>query len=327
MKLASLRTGGRDGTLVVVSRDLSRMAPATAIAATLQAALDDWATIAPKLADLAAALDHGKAADTRPFDPRAVASPLPRAYQWADGSAYLSHMRLVRKARGADLPPGMEAEPLLYQGGSDIFLAPCDPIPVADVDWGLDFESEIAVICDDVPAGTTPEQARGLIRLVMLCNDVSLRNVMRPELEKGFGFYQSKPASAFSPVAVTPDELGSAWDGGKVSLPLITTYNGTEFGRPDAGRDLWFDFGRLIAHAARTRALAAGTIIGSGTVSNENWNEVGSSCLAEKRMIEILDTGAASTRFMQPGDSVRIEMFDPAGASIFGAIDQTVTAT
>jgi fumarylacetoacetate (FAA) hydrolase len=326
MKLGSLKSGGRDGTLMVVSRDLRFCVPATGIAATLQQALERWEVVAPKLTSLASDLEAGRAPGALPFDAHTFASPLPRAYQWADGSAYLTHMRLVRRARGAELPENAESDPLLYQGGSDAFLAPTEPIPLGDVAWGLDFEAEIAVVIDDVPAGVSVDQAGRHIRLVMLCNDVSLRNVMKPELQKGFGFFQSKPASAFSPVCVTPDELGETWDGGKVSLPLVSTLNGVEFGRPDAGRDLSFDFPRLIAHAAMTRSLAAGTIIGSGTVSNANYKEVGSSCIQEKRMIETLDTGEIKTPFMKLGDEIRIEMFDGRGASIFGAIHQSVVA-
>jgi fumarylacetoacetate (FAA) hydrolase len=264
--------------------------------------------------------------ETIPYDPKALASPLPRAFQWADGSAYLSHMRLVRKARGAEMPENSATDPMLYQGGSDGFLGPVDPIPCVENDWGLDFEGEIAVITDDVPMGCSSEQAKSHIKLIMLCNDISLRHVMRPELVKGFGFFQSKPASAFSPVCVTPDELGVAWTGGRINLPLITTYNGNEFGRVNAGKDLSFEFTDLIAHAARTRDLAAGTIIGSGTVSNENHDEVGSNCLAEKRMIETIRGGEATTRFMTPGDTIRFEMLNSEGKSIFGAIDQTVVA-
>ncbi|MGB1161317.1 MAG: fumarylacetoacetate hydrolase family protein [Alphaproteobacteria bacterium] len=325
MKLASLKSGGRDGTLVVVSKDLSRIAAASSIASTLQQAIETWASSGPALAQLAADVENGKV-DTQPYDPDALASPLPRAYQWADGSAYLSHMRLVRKARGAEMPPGAETDPLMYQGGGDHFLSPTEDIPIKDTAWGLDFEGEIAVITDDVPMGVSVEQAASHIKLVMLCNDISLRIVMKPELVKGFGFYQSKPASAFSPICVTPESLGDAWDGAKINHPLVTTYNGEEFGRVPAGKDLNFDFADLIAHAARTRELRAGSIIGSGTVSNDNHEEVGSSCLAEKRMIEIIETGAASTRFMEPGDTIRFEMFDETGASIFGAIDQKVVA-
>ena len=326
MKLASLKSGGRDGTLVLVSRDLGKVARVGDIAATLREAVETWGEVEGRLGERYAALEASSWESGEAYDPRALASPLPRAFQWADGSAYLSHMRLVRKARGAELPANAEEEPLIYQGGSDGFLAPTDPIPLKDVAWGLDFEAEIAVVTDDVPMGVTPQEARGHIRLVLLCNDVSLRNVMRPELEKGFGFFQSKPASAFSPVACTPDALGAAWDGGKIGLPLVSTYNGAVFGRPDAGTDLSFDFGRLIAHAARTRTLSAGTIVGSGTVANTDHARVGSSCLAEKRMIETIETGTATTRFMEPGDTIRIEMFDADGASIFGAIDQEVVA-
>ena len=325
MKLASLKAGGRDGTLMVVSNDLTRMATASSVAATLQQAIETWESAGPALAQLAAEVENGTI-ETQPYDPDALASPLPRAYQWADGSAYLSHMRLVRKARGAEMPPGAETDPLMYQGGGDHFLTPTEDIPITDTGWGLDFEGEIAVITDDVPRGVSVEQAASHIKLVMLCNDISLRIVMKPELVKGFGFYQSKPASAFSPICVTPESLGEAWDGAKINLPLVTTYNGEEFGRVPAGKDLNFDFADLIAHAARTRELRAGSIIGSGTVSNTNHEEVGSSCLAEKRMIEIIETGEATTRFMVPGDTIRFEVFDDSGASIFGAIDQKVVA-
>jgi fumarylacetoacetate (FAA) hydrolase len=325
MKLASLKTGGRDGTLVVVSRDLSRMAMATSAAPTLQRAIEDWDTASVTLKAMTDKLESGELS-SQPYDPELLASPLPRAYQWADGSAYLSHMRLVRKARGVEMPESFNTEPLLYQGGSDGFLAPTDPIPCMNVDWGLDFEGEIAIITDDVPAGCPVTEAAGHIKLLMLCNDVSLRHVMRPELVKGFGFFQSKPASSFSPVCVTPDELGDAWTGGKINLSLETTYNGEQFGKVDAGADLTFEFPDLIAHAAKTRSLAAGTIIGSGTVSNANYTDVGSSCLAEVRMIETIDTGAAKTRFMEPGDTIRFEMKDKNGQSVFGAIDQTIVA-
>ncbi|MGA0236074.1 MAG: fumarylacetoacetate hydrolase family protein [Alphaproteobacteria bacterium] len=325
MKLASLKAGGRDGTLMVVSNDLTRMATASSVAATLQQAIETWESAGPALAQLAAEVENGTI-ETQPYDPDALASPLPRAYQWADGSAYLSHMRLVRKARGAEMPTGAETDPLMYQGGGDHFLTPTEDIPITDTGWGLDFEGEIAVITDDVPRGVSVEQAASHIKLVMLCNDISLRIVMKPELVKGFGFYQSKPASAFSPICVTPESLGEAWDGAKINLPLVTTYNGEEFGRVPAGKDLNFDFADLIAHAAKTRELRAGSIIGSGTVSNSNHEEVGSSCLAEKRMIEIIETGEATTRFMVPGDTIRFEMFDDSGASIFGAIDQKVVA-
>ncbi|MFV1564790.1 MULTISPECIES: fumarylacetoacetate hydrolase family protein [Phaeobacter] len=325
MKLASLKSGGRDGALVVVSRDLTRMTIAKAVVPTLREAVENWQQVAPALHDLAGKLEAGDV-ETIPYEPAKLMSPLPRAFQWADGSAYLSHMRLVRKARGVEMPANSETDPMLYQGGGDGFLGPVDPIPCLDTDWGLDFEGEIAVITDDVPMGCTPEQAKTHIKLIMLCNDISLRHVMRPELVKGFGFFQSKPASAFSPVCVTPDELGEAWTGGRVNLPLHTTYNGEEYGKVHAGRDLTFEFPDLIAHAARTRDLSAGTIIGSGTVSNENHSEVGSNCLAEKRMIETIRDGEPTTRFMEPGDTIRFEMLGEDGQSIFGAIDQTVVS-
>ena len=325
MKLASLKVGGRDGTPVIVSRDMSRMVLATSVVTSVRDAIEDWERTEPMLLALNNKLEASEV-NTIPYDPKVLASPFPRAFQWADGSAYLSHMRLVRKARGAEMPANSETDPMLYQGGSDGFLGPVDPIPCVDQDWGLDFEGEIAVVTDDVPMGCSPEQAKSHIKLIMLCNDISLRHVMRPELVKGFGFFQSKPASAFSPVCVTPDELGVAWTGGRVNLPLMTTYNGVEFGRVHAGIDLNFEFTDLIAHAARTRDLGAGTIIGSGTVSNEDHDEVGSNCLAEKRMIETIRSGEATTRFMEPGDTIRFEMLDSAGKSIFGAIDQTVVA-
>lgn len=332
MKLASLKAGGRDGTLVVVSRDLTRATPVPEIARTLQAALDDWTALAPKLEEAYRALNADPAAGRR-FDPAQAASPLPRAYQWADGSAYVNHVELVRKARGAEMPPSFWTDPLMYQGCSDSFLAPTDPIPAATEAWGIDFEAEIAVITGDVPMGVSAETARGQIRLLMLVNDVSLRNLIPAELGKGFGFFQSKPASSFSPVAVTPDELGDAWDGGKLHRPLVTTLNGEAFGKPDAGVDMTFDFPTLIAHAAKTRHLAAGSIIGSGTVSNKldggpgkpvAAGGVGYSCLAELRMIETIEHGAPKTSFMRFGDRVRIELFDTDGASVFGAIDQQV---
>lgn len=326
MKLGSLKSDSRDGRLTIVSRDLSRCADAADIAPSLREALESWAAVEPALRERAAQLESGQWSASAPFDPAKLASPLPRAFQWADGSAYLSHMRLVRKARGAELPADAETNPMLYQGGSDIFLAPTDDIALRDTEWGLDFEAEIAVITNDVPRGTTAAQAGSHIKLVMLCNDISLREVMRTELQKGFGFFQSKPASAFSPVCATPDELGAAWDGGKLCLPLVSTFNGQWFGAPDAGKDLSFDFPALIAHAARTRDLAAGTIIGSGTVSNNDYARVGSSCLAEKRMIDIIEKGSTEIAFMKPGDTIRIEMFDADGASIFGAIDQKVVA-
>ncbi|HET8728810.1 MAG TPA: fumarylacetoacetate hydrolase family protein [Alphaproteobacteria bacterium] len=321
MKLASLKEGGRDGTLAVVSRDLTRAVKVPEIAHTLQAALDDWGEVSPKLEAIARGIDANPSAFA--FDARACASPLPRAYQWADGSAYVNHVELVRKARGAEMPESFWTDPLMYQGGSDKFIGPRDPIEAISEEHGIDFESEVAVITDDVPMGVTPEAARGHLKLLMLVNDVSLRGLIPAELGKGFGFFHSKPASAFSPVAVTPDELGDAWDGGKVRLPLITTLNGREFGRPDAGVDMTFDFPRLIAHAARTPHLGAGTIVGSGTVSNKD-RSVGSSCLAEKRMIEAIEQGKPATPFLRFGDRVRIEMLDRDGRSIFGAIENEV---
>lgn len=323
MKLASLKEGGRDGTLVVVSRDLAQAVTAPQVAATLQQVMDDWEALAPKLEKIYGQLNAGKAKGAFALDVKKLASPLPRAYQWADGSAYVNHVELVRKARGAEMPPSFWEDPLMYQGCSDRFIGPCDAIEVADEAWGIDFESEVAVITDDVPMQVTPEAARKHIRLLMLVNDVSLRNLIPGELAKGFGFFQSKPASSFSPVAVTPDELGDAWDGGKVNLPLVTHLNGKLFGEPNAGADMTFDFPRLIAHAAVTRYLAAGSIIGSGTVSNVD-RSTGSSCLAEKRMLETIERGKPVTPFMKFGDRIRIEMKDAEGRSIFGAIDQQV---
>ena len=332
MKLATLKNGTRDGRLVVVSRDLTRYTDASFLVPTLQAALDDWRRIAPHLEALAESLEHG-AVPTERFHEHDAASPLPRAYQWADGSAYVNHVELVRKARGAEMPQTFWTDPLMYQGGSDAFLGPRDPILIADEAFGIDMEGEVAVIVDDVPMGASPDEAREAIRLVMLVNDVSLRGLIPAELGKGFGFFQSKPSSAFSPVAVTPDELGDAWDGGKVSLPLMVDLNGKPFGRADAGVDMTFDFPTLIAHAAKTRPLCAGAIIGSGTVSNKldggpgkpvAEGGVGYSCIAEIRMIETIETGEAQTPFMRFGDTVRLEMKDKAGHSVFGAIEQTV---
>jgi fumarylacetoacetate (FAA) hydrolase len=332
MKLASLKHG-RDGRLVVVTQDLTRATDAFFIAPTLQAALDDWSRIAPKLADLAEQLEHGSVPSFR-FHEHDCASPLPRAYQWADGSAYVNHVELVRKARGAEMPASFWTDPLMYQGGSDSFLGPRDAIPLVDEAHGADLEGEIAVVVDDVPLGASREVAAAAIRLIMLVNDISLRNLIPGELGKGFGFFQSKPSSAFSPVAVTPDELGTAWDGGKVALPLLTFLNGKPFGKPQAAVDMTFDFPALIAHAARTRALSAGSIIGSGTVSNRDTNGgpgqpiadggTGYSCIAELRMVETITSGTASTPFLKAGDIVRIEMKDAKGHSIFGAIEQTV---
>jgi fumarylacetoacetate (FAA) hydrolase len=334
MKLASLKSG-RDGRLVVVSRDLAWCVEAVGIAPTLQAALDDWERCEPLLRGLAESLEHGSIAGER-FHERDAASPLPRSYQWADGSAYVNHVELVRKARGAEMPTSFWTDPLMYQGGSDAFLAPRDPIPLADEAWGCDLEAEVAVITGDVPAGA--DRARGLaaVRLVMLVNDVSLRNLIPGELAKGFGFFQAKPASAFSPVAVTPDELGSAWSDGKLSGEMLVELNATPFGRANAGVDMTFDFGTLVAHAAKTRSLCAGSIIGSGTVSNRDAGGgpglpiadggAGYSCIAEQRTVETLLKGAPITPFLKSGDTVRIEMRDVNRHSIFGAIEQVVAA-
>lgn len=322
MKLASLNLG-RDGELVVVSRDLTRAVRVPQIAATLQAALDDWNVKQPLLESVYQRLNDGLIEDAFFFDQADCHSPLPRAYHWADGSAYVNHVELVRKARGAQMPESFWHEPLMYQGGADTFIAPQAPISLADEAWGIDLEAEIAVITDDVPMGLSAAEALGHVQLLMLVNDVSLRNLIPGELAKGFGFYQSKPSSSFSPVAVTPDELGEAWQGGKVHRPLVSHINDKLFGQPDAGTDMTFNFPTLIAHAAHTRPLGAGSIIGSGTVSNYD-RSAGSSCLAEKRMLEIIETGEAQTPFLQFGDRVRIEMFDATGQSIFGAIDQVV---
>ncbi len=323
MKLATLNNGRRDGELVIVTRDLSRCVAVTELCATLQAALDDWADIAPALAERAAALEAGAVKSARPFDAAHARSPLPRAYQWADGSAYVTHVELVRKARGAKMPERFWTDPLMYQGGSDTFIDPCGDIPVASEDYGIDFEAEIVAITDDVPMGVDAIAAREHIKLLMLVNDVSLRNLIPGELEKGFGFFQSKPSSAFSPVAITPDEPGDAWRDARLHLPLHSTLNGREFGRPDAGVDMTFDFGELIAHAARTRALSAGTLVGSGTVSNAD-RSAGSSCIAERRMLEAIEHGEPRTPFMGFDDRVRIEMFDAHGRSLFGAIENRV---
>ena len=323
MKLASIKKEGHpDGRLVVVSRDLGRAVEATAIAPSLREAVEAWARCEGPLRALAESLEAGTAEGSFPFDPETVASPLPRSWGWLDGSAFIQHVILVRKARNAPLPEGLHTDPLMYQGGSDTFLAPREDIPLIDEAHGVDFEGEVAVVLDHVPMGATPEEAQKAIRLVMLCNDVSLRGLIPPELMKGFGFLQSKPSSAFSPVAVTLDELGSAWRDGRLHLNLDVTYNGAFYGNADAGH-MQFSFGQLIAHAARTRALSAGTILGSGTVSNEDTSR-GSSCLAEKRMLEKIETGAFITPFMKPGDTIRIEMKDQAGNDLFGAIDQKV---
>jgi fumarylacetoacetate (FAA) hydrolase len=333
MKLASLKHG-RDGRLVVVSRDLARAADASAVAPTLQAALDDWRAAEPRLIEIADALEAGRIAHV-PFDPAKCAAPLPRSFGWADGSAYVNHVALVRRARGAELPASFWTDPLMYRGASDGFLGPHDPIKVADLGWGVDLEAEVAVIVDDVPQGIGRDQAGGAIRLLMLLNDTSYRNLIPAELAKGFGFLQGKGQTTFSPVAVTPDELGQAWDGTKVSLPLVSNVNSAPFGRPNAGVDMTFDFPALVAHAAKTRPLAAGAIIGSGTVSNRDPDGgpgrpvseggVGYSCIAELRSVETIRFGAPKTPFLSYGDRVRIEMFDATGRSIFGVIDQQVT--
>ena len=332
MKLATLKTEGRDGRLVLINRDLTRAVMAEA-APTLQAALDDWSGISSHLQTQQAALESGRASGSFAFDETRCASPLPRAYQWADGSAYVNHVALVRRARGAEMPESFWTDPLIYQGGSDEFLGPRDPIPAAEEGWGVDFEAEIAVVLDDVPMGITPQRARERIRLVMLVNDVSLRNLIAAELAKGFGFFQAKPSSAFSPVAATPDEFGHSFDGAKVALPLLSHVNGAPFGKPNAGADMTFDFPTLIAHAAKTRPLSAGTIVGSGTVSNKDSGGpgrpvaeggLGYSCIAEQRMVETIRSGKPQTPFLKFGDRVRIEMLDVDGRSIFGAIDQRV---
>lgn len=332
MKLATLKNGTRDGRLAVVSRDLTRYTDAAFLAPTLQAALDDWQRISPHLQALAESLEYGAVPSAR-FHEHDARSPLPRAYQWADGSAYVNHVDLVRKARGAEMPPSFWSDPLLYQGGSDSFLDPRSPILAADEDLGIDLEAEVAVVVDDVPMGATRDEALARVRLLMTVNDVTLRALTAPELAKGFGFFQSKPSSAFSPVAVTADELGDAWRDGKVHLPLLVDLNSRPLGRADAGTDMTFDFGQLIAHAAGTRPLVAGTIIGSGTVSNRldggpgrpvSEGGAGYSCLAEQRMVETILTGAPKTPFLRFGDVVRIEMKDAGGRSVFGAIEQRV---
>jgi fumarylacetoacetate (FAA) hydrolase len=323
VKLATLKDGTRDGRLVVVSRDLARAVPAGPVAATLQDALDDWSRVAPQLEQLYARLEHGEAAGAIAFDPAQAMAPLPRAHHWVDGSAYVNHVELVRRARNAQMPPSFWTDPLVYQGGSDDLLGPMDDVFVVSEDYGIDLEAEVAVVTDDVPMSTDEDGARAHIKLLMLVNDWSLRNLIPAELAKGFGFYQSKPATAFSPCAVTPDELGDAWSDNKVHLPLVSHINGQLFGEPDAGVDMTFDFSQLIAHLTRTRRLGAGTIVGSGTVSNYDRSK-GSCCLAEKRALETVQHGKPLTTFLMFGDRVRIEMFGGDGASIFGAIDQKV---
>ena len=332
MKLASLKQG-RDGKLVVVSKDLTKAVSANNIALTLQSALDNWAVCEPQLRELSDKLESGMAASVR-FREHEAASPLPRAFQWVDGSAYVNHVELVRRARNAEMPESFWTDPLMYQGGSDSFLNPRDAIVMADEAYGIDMEGEVAVVTGDVPMGVSASDASQYTRLVMLVNDVSLRNLIPAELAKGFGFFQSKPLSAFSPVAITPDELGDAWQDGKVHLPLLVDLNGKPFGRAEAGVDMTFNFCKLIAHAAKTRALAAGTIVGSGTVSNKDVSGgpgrpvseggLGYSCIAEIRMIETINSGKPQTPFMKFGDTVRIEMKDKTGHSVFGAIEQEV---
>ncbi len=333
MKLASLKNNSRDGQLVVVSRDLSSYVLASDIAPTMQAALDDWAKISPKLEALYESLNAGEAKGSSAFDEAACESPLPRAYQWADGSAYVNHVELVRKARNSEVPESFWHDPLMYQGGSDSFIGPRDDIPLGSESWGIDFEAEIAVITDDTPMGVSEEDAAGHIKLLMLVNDVSLRGLIPAELAKGFGFFQSKPSSAFSPVAVTPDELGTSYVDGKVELPLLSTLNGDVFGKPEAGVDMTFSFPKLVSHASMTRPLSAGAIIGSGTVSNKqnggpgkpvSEGGLGYSCIAEIRMIETINDGTPKTSFMKFGDTISIEMKNKDGASIFGKIDQKV---
>ncbi|MEO0599881.1 MAG: fumarylacetoacetate hydrolase family protein [Myxococcota bacterium] len=320
MKLATRDNGTRDGELRVVSRDGSRWAAVPDVAPTLQAALDDWERATPGLQTAFEAVEAGGG---EPFDTADARSPLPRAYEWVDGSAYLNHVRLVRKARNAEPPPTLETDPLVYQGGSGVFLNPTQPIPLPDPSWGLDFEAEVCVVLGDVPQGTSAADALQHVRLVLICNDVTLRTLIPAELKKGFGFFNGKPATAFSPMALTPDELGDAWRDGRIHRPLVTHLNGEKFGDPEAGPEMHFSFADLIAHIAKTRSFTAGTLLGSGTVSNEG-QQRGSSCLSEQRMVEIIESGEASTRWMQSGDRVRIEMFDAHGQSLFGAIDQVV---
>jgi len=323
MKLATLKTGGRDGSLIVVSRDLEHFVSVADIAPTLQIALDNWHQSAPRLNARYEELNRGACSDTQDLDVGALASPLPRAFEFVDGSAYLPHVDRVRKARGAEVPQSFYVDPLMYQATSAGFLGPRDPVPVVSEDYGIDFESEIIVVTDDVPMAVTADNAEAHIQLIGLINDVSLRNLIPGELAKGFGFLQSKPRSALSPVLVTPDELGEQWQDSKLSLPLHSTLNGEFFGEPEAGVDMQFNFAQLVAHAAKTRPLTAGTIVGSGTIANEDTSK-GASCLAEIRMLEIIANGKPSTSFMKFGDMIRIEMFDLEGASIFGAIEQKI---
>lgn len=322
MKLATINDGTRDGQLAVVSADGARLASAEAIVKTLQAALDDWDGVAPHLRRLSSELEAGTVEAAEVHVERLL-SPLPRAYEWIDGSAFLNHVRLVRKARGAEPPATLETDPLVYQGGSGEFLSPRQDIPLVDEAWGLDFEAEVCVVLGDVPRGTSAADADKYVRLVTLCNDVSLRGLIPPELAKGFGFFQSKPATAFAPFAVTPDELGDAWRNGRLHLDMLVTYNGESVGTAHAGPEMHFGFDELIAHIAKTRGFTAGTILGSGTISNED-RARGISCLAEARMIETIENGSPSTPFMKPGDTIRIEMKNAAGQDIFGVIEQKV---
>ncbi|MCW0386601.1 hypothetical protein NB722_001140 [Xanthomonas sacchari] len=323
MKLGSLKEGGRDGTLIVVSRDLTRAVRATGIAPTLQRALEDWSNIAPRLNALSESLNDGSADGQFDLDMAALAAPLPRAYEFLDGSAYLPHVERVRRARGAEVPESFYTDPLMYQAVSAGFYGPRDAVKVVSEDYGIDLEAEIVVVTDDVPMAVSPAQAAAHIQLIGLVNDVSLRNLIPPELAKGFGFVQSKPRSALSPVFVTPDELGEAWQGNKVHLPLLTHINGAWFGAPEAGEDMQFDFAQLVAHAAKTRPLAAGAVVGSGTIANQDTTR-GASCFAEQRTVETLRDGKPSTPYMSFGDVVRIEMLDRDGVSIFGAIEQRI---
>lgn len=324
MKLATLRAQNRDGELVVVSQDLTQAVKVLDIAKTLQEALDHWQTVYPALHAIYDSLNNHKIAAAFAFDPKNVMAPLPRAYQWLDASAYVNHVELVRKSRGVEMPASFWTDPLMYQGGSDNFLGPHDDILLADESWGIDFEAEVAVITTDVPMGVSPQAAEQCIALIVLVNDISLRHLALPELKKGFGFVQSKPSSSMSPVAITPHELGKYWDGKKVYLPIVSHLRGKWFGHPNAGIDMTFDFPTLIAHAAKTRSLSSGTIIGSGTISNRD-RSLGSSCIVEKRTLEFIESGAPQTPFMHFGDRIRIEMFDEHRHSLFGAIDQVVT--
>ena len=323
MKLTSLKTGGRDGTLIVVNRALTQYVVADEVAATMQQAIEDWSNAAPRLNAISAALNAGECDDARALDCSALASPFPRAYEFVDGSAYLPHVERVRRARGAEVPESFYQDPLMYQATSAGFLGPRDPVPVVSEEYGIDFEAEIVVVTDDVPMAVSAGQAAGHIQLLGLINDVSLRNLIPGELAKGFGFLQSKPRSAFSPVFVTPDELGNEWRDSVLHLPLLSSLNGEHFGAPQAGVDMQFNFAQLVAHAARTRPLSAGTIVGSGTIANQD-ESLGASCLAERRMLEIIESGKPETPFMAFGDRIRIEMLDAEGRSIFGAIEQVI---